>query len=76
MIMRYHLCMFKKLRTKCWGNNYVTVYSIAYVCSNGSGRAGTYILLDMVINRIHKGECDWRVTGPGTRSKVAKFVDF
>lgn len=31
-------------------------------CSDGSGRSGTYVLLDMVVSRIHKGE--WSVTSP------------
>lgn len=29
------------------------------LCSDGAGRSGTYILIDMVLNRLAKGKDQW-----------------
>lgn len=53
------------------------------LCSDGAGRSGTYILIDMVLNRLAKGKDRWLATprppdrgsrgGGGTRPLEGDF---
>ncbi|KAG8506110.1 Receptor-type tyrosine-protein phosphatase N2 [Galemys pyrenaicus] len=42
----------------------------SFCCSDGAGRSGTYVLIDMVLNKMAKGE--WAAAGAGPGSGAAR----